>query len=161
MEASMSTVPTNLSSVTPKGICTKGHPSLPQGSRPGPAFPSAHPGRQMMLSSKCRHQSVASALTRPVLALLQGFVGSGKVQEDVSCVSVCMYAAYLPFPAVFWISIAVAPLDDLDWRQESMQASRKHRLQTRKTLQHRHPCSACENTFCQLNPFGGRSGRIA
>ena len=54
-----------------------------------------------------------------------------------------MIAAYLPLSSVFWICIAVAPFDNLDWRQESMQASRKHRLQTCKRRQRAQPASVC------------------
>ena len=42
--------------------------------------------------------------------------------------------AYLPLSAVFRVGVAVAPPDYLNWRQESVQASRKHRLHTQKRL---------------------------
>lgn len=63
MEASMSTVPTNLSSVTPRGICTKGASFTSAGISPWPNF-SLSPSWKPEKLGRCRTQSMADTLLR-------------------------------------------------------------------------------------------------
>ena len=139
----MSTVPTSLSSVTPRGICTKGASLTSVGISSWPSFslsPSWKHGRCFRGPKTIpEHPRWRWAWARAVLRGQAGRQGRGQSLEFSGCVQL----AHLPLSAVFRIGIAVASPDDLDRRQESVQASCKHRLQTHRRPQY-HPClSAC------------------